>query len=306
MPLPLVRLVTPASASTDSVDAFGKELTKLKWLWAPPPPPQTLDFKVCSVEDTLPPNNTLAIQAQSAVTDVQNALQQTPNLKVVIVTAGIDATSAVLQILPANSTIPVVQAAGGWLPSPLPGNVTGFVLNPLDPFRPFGTSAKQLKKLVEKGGNNPLNIGVLYDANNGLSTLALNALQALAPKLSPAPGIVPINTNGDVHNFTVASLQNPAGQPCTGFMLLPNAQFYEARRYIAHTVVEGAGSPVQFSIYPEREYKKEHNNKHNKFVHGHHIPLTFRRAALYVDSLLDGTVTIANLAPQEATSDEDL
>jgi hypothetical protein len=213
MPLPLVRLVTPASASTDSVDAFGKELTKLKWLWAPPPPPQTLDFKVCSVEDTLPPNNTLAIQAQSAVTDVQNALQQTPNLKVVIVTAGIDATSAVLQILPANSTIPVVQAAGGWLPSPLPGNVTGFVLNPLDPFRPFGTSAKQLKKLVEKGGNNPLNIGVLYDANNGLSTLALNALQALAPKLSPAPGIVPINTNGDVHNFTVASCRTPLASP---------------------------------------------------------------------------------------------
>lgn len=87
-------------------------------------------------------------------------------------------------------------------------------------------------------------------------------------------------------------------------MLLPNAVFYEVRQSIAHTV-EGHNSPVQFSIYPEREYKKAHANPNNKSVHGHHIPITFRRAALFVDSLLDGTAAIADLAPQEGITDED-
>jgi hypothetical protein len=155
-----------------------------------------------------------------------------------------------------------VQAAGGALPIPLPNNVTGFLLNPLDPFRPFRTSEKQLEKLVSKN-NNALRVAVLYDSNNGVSTTgALAAVEALAPTLNPPPSIVRIDAAGNLGNFTVASLLNN-GQPCDGFMLLPNAVFYEARQSIAHTV-EGNNSPVRFSIYPEREYKKAHNNRGNK------------------------------------------
>jgi hypothetical protein len=257
-----------------------------------------LDFAVCSVADTA--NSTLAQQAQKAVTEVQPALGQ--NLKVVIVTAGLAATSAVLQIAGANA-IPIVQAAGGALPNPTPSNVTGFVLNPIDPLHRFRTSEEQLQKLVGKSPNS-MRIGVLYDSTNGVSTMgALAAVEALAPALNPPPSIVRIDTAGNLASFTVARLLNN-GQPCVGFMLLPNAVFYEARRTIAQTV-EGHNSPVQFSIYPEREYKKAHNDTTNKFVHGHHIPITFRRAALFVDSLLDGTAAIADLAPQEGITDED-
>jgi hypothetical protein len=68
--LPTVRLVTPASEDTDSVDAFSKELAKLKWVWTGANP--NLDFGVCSVKDT---NTSLAQQAQKAVNEVQPALQ---------------------------------------------------------------------------------------------------------------------------------------------------------------------------------------------------------------------------------------
>src|SRR5262245_16987353 len=137
MPLPLVRLVTPATANTESVKAFKNELENLGWVLQGGG--QTLDFNLAS--------------AQVAVNDAQGALAA--NTKVVIVTAGLAATSAVVQILQAASTttIPVFQAAGGWLPTPLPAYVTGFVLNPLDPSDPFhlfGTSEEQLKKLVSK------------------------------------------------------------------------------------------------------------------------------------------------------------
>jgi hypothetical protein len=318
MPVPLLVLVTPASEKTDSVQAFEDELGKLGWVLKGGN--ANLTFQPYSAEDD---SKSLAVEAQTAVNNVQTALTSaTPPSTVVFVTAGLAATSAVVQYLAAStippataSTIPIVQAAGGWLPSPLPGNVTGFVLNPLEPFHAFGTSEKQLKKLVSKSST-ALVVGLLYDSTNGPSTTgARDAVEALAPTLNPQPQIVRIDTPGDLQtlkqNFTVTSLQANTGPAnphpdCNGFMLLPNAQFYEvkARQYIAQTV-EANNSPVKYAIYPEREYKKAHTKRNNKFVHGHHIPITFRLAALYVDSLLDGTVAIADLAPQEALADED-
>jgi hypothetical protein len=301
------RACDASSLKTDSVVAFTDELEDLEWVWTGGKASLNLNFQFYSAEDD---KKTLAVEAGNAVTYVQNALQQTPKPTVaVIVTAGLAATSAVVASLvqtfgPSPPSIPIIQAAGGALPPPVPNiNVTGFVLNPLDSLHPFRTCEEQLQRLVSMSPN-AMYIAVLYDSTNGYSTTgALAALQALAPTLNPPPNIVPIDTSGNLGNFTVTSLQNNP-HPCTGFMLLPNAQFYENRQSIAD-VVEDNHSPVTFSIYPEREYKKAHSNRTNKYVHGHHIPMTFRRAALYVDSLLDGTIAIPTLAPQEGIIDED-
>jgi hypothetical protein len=84
-------------------------------------------------------------------------------------------------------------------------------------------------------------------------------------------------------------------------MLLPNAEFYKNCKDIAKAVNQ-AGVPA---IYPEREYKKAHQNKTHIKVHGHGIPVTFRQAAYYVDSLLDDPTCIGSLQFGTGVPDQD-
>ena len=109
--------------------------------------------------------------------------------------------------------------------------------------------------------------------------------------------------NGDAGKLQRNSLKTALeGLNCNSFMLIPNALFYAKSDNIAKAV---EGALIQQAIYPEREYKKANDDKSGKKVHGHAIPLTFSRAALYVDSLLDDPTCIGSLSWQEAIPDED-
>ena len=84
-------------------------------------------------------------------------------------------------------------------------------------------------------------------------------------------------------------------------MLIPNTMFYNRCSEITD-LVDQSKVPA---IYPEREYKKAHKKRAGIAVHGHHVPLTYRLAAHYVDSILDGTLTVKNLPKfKEAVTDK--
>ena len=96
----------------------------------------------------------------------------------------------------------------------------------------------------------------------------------------------------------------------TGFMLIPNAMYYNHCDDIA-AYVEGktTGGAFVSVYYPEREYKKAHSDAtyiatYVK-VYGFNIPLTYRRAAQYVDQILDGSLFPPFPAFDSAVPDHD-
>jgi hypothetical protein len=197
-------------------------------------------------------------------TKAQNAVNENPN---VIVSAGY-ATTVFLQN--ATTAIPIIQAAGGDYPNPTPGNITGFSLDAL-------TTANNL--LTKFTGPNRI-VTVLYNDSN---TTSANAYGRLT---------VPANVTLAYPPLTI---HDPAGfgrltNPIDGFMLIPDAMFYKYHRKIV-AMVEGKASQI---CYPERLFKNAHENKGNVKVYGHHIPATFRLAASYVNSILNGA-TVASL-----------
>jgi hypothetical protein len=255
-------LVTPA-APTDkkhpSQDAFEKLLKKLLG--------SSVNYAVCYGKYDVP---TLTQAANDAVTAAYTAVEA--GQPAVIVAAGTMAAT-ILQDITINqgltTTIPIIQAVGGSVPTNRQPNLTGFIIDAA------GTAQAQLAAL-----NAP--VAVLYDdtpgnpSNNIYGLLNQTKVTALTAK-----------TPDDLAKVTL-----PAGT--NGFMLLPNAMFYNhcddvVKIVDGKTVAGGGPLPI---YYPEREYKLAHKNKSGVKVLGHHVALTYRLAATYVDSTLNGDLQI--------------
>jgi hypothetical protein len=145
---------------------------------------------------------------------------------------------------------------------------------------------------------------VLYDRKNDNPTQDI--LHSLT-NYAAADTLNVVDINGDWTKLTAAALKGIDGlhlNPCTSFMLIPNAVFYDRCGDIAKTVED---ANIQNAIYPEREYKNAHSKPkiNGKKVHGHKIALTFGLAAYYVDSLLNDPSCINTLPWQEASRDEE-
>jgi hypothetical protein len=203
-----------------------------------------------------------------------NAVNDNPDA---IVTSGTMATNAVI---PLTNTIPIIQAVGGALPSNPKMNVTGFLID-----------AQQItQRHFAKLAANHAAVTVLYDDTNSPSHDAFQALQAYKNVYFSGVNLRPIS---------FAQLNTIQGS----FMLIPNASFHQQQtRHAIVQAVMAAGVPA---IYPEREYKKEHNNQAGIMVHGHNVPATYRLAGSYVDSILSGTMNASSLPPfKEAVADK--
>lgn len=274
--LPVVRLVTPADPNKKhpSQDSFEKLLKKLGG--------SSIDYKAYYGKyDT----KTLTDAANSAVTDAYNAVNGVPSQSAVIVAAGTMAAT-ILQDLTIQQnltgTISIVQAVGGSVPTNRQQNLTGFLIDAL------GTAQSQLALL-----NAP--VAVLFDDTPGSPSNNVYS-QLDQTKVIPLTARTP-------SDLTKVSL--PAG--VNGFMLLPNAMFFNHCDDVVK-IVDGktlaGGGPLPI-YYPEREYKKAHQHPNGVKVLGHHVSMTYRLAATYVDSILNGDLQIPLPAPTCAIPDHD-
>jgi len=260
--LPVVRLVTPADATDKkpSQDSFEKLLKKLFG--------SSIDYKACYGKyDTA----TLTQAANDAVTDAYAAVDG--GLPAVIVAAGTMAAGILQEItIQKNLTtaIPIIQAVGGSVPNKRQPNLTGFIIDAA------GTAQAQLALL-----NAP--VAVLYDDTPG------NPSNSIYGQLDQTK-VIPLTarTPGDLPKVNLPANAN-------GFMLLPNAMFYNHCSKVVK-IVDGktvaGGGPLPI-YYPEREYKEAHKiTTAGVTVLGHHVAFTYRLAATYVDSIISGDLQI--------------
>jgi hypothetical protein len=271
--LPVVRLVTPADPADKkhpSQDSFEKLLKKLVG---------SVDYKVCYGKyDT----TTLTAAADGAVTDAYNAVDG--GQLAVIVAAGTMAATIVQDITikkNLTATIPIILAVGGSVPTNRQQNLTGFIIDAV------GTAQAQLALM-----NRP--VAVLFDdtpggpSNNVYSQLDQTKVTPLTARNPSA----------------LKTISLPAG--VNGFMLLPNAMFYNHCDDVVK-IVDGktlpGGGPLPI-YYPESEYWAAHKNKNWVKVLGHHVSLTYRLAATFVDSILSGDLQIPLPEPTGAVPDK--
>jgi hypothetical protein len=211
-------------------------------------------------------------------TAAQNAVNDHPN---VIVAAGTLAASLVLAKAP--STTPIILV-GGEAPSTAT-NLTGFLVKAYDIAKDHATSLVSTAR----------NVTIVYDPQNPPSAHAF--ANAVVPTI-PAPRRNPLTatTYDDIKNLDATKFTD-------GFMLIPNATYY---RYYGDIVKKVDGNAkVKLVFYPEREFKRAHANTTGVKVHGHNIPLTFRWAASYVDSILKGDFGVGSLPDfKEAITDD--
>ncbi|MBV8746788.1 MAG: hypothetical protein JO134_17255 [Xanthobacteraceae bacterium] len=204
------------------------------------------------------------------MTDAYNAVEA--GQPAVIVAAGTLAATIVQDLTIKKSltgTIPIILAVGGSIPSNRQQNLTGFIIDAV------GTAQSQLALM-----NGP--VAVLFDdtpgnpSNNVYSQLDQTKI---IPLTARSPG-------------ALKTVKLPSG--VNGFMLLPNAMFYNHCDDVVK-IVDGktasGGGPLPI-YYPETEYWAEHKNKNGVNVLGHHVSLTYRMAATFVDSILNGDVQI--------------
>jgi hypothetical protein len=182
----------------------------------------------------------------------------------VLVAAGAKAAGLLQNETTANPDIPIILAFGGEVPDNAGSNMTGFIGNTIKAAR------HHLKRLKHKGHA----VTVMHDpdANNEATQKVLKALKAADPTLTPLP-------KAPDHIATLKS----ASLTTAGFMLIPNAGYYENYKTIVDAV-DGA-NVVKMAYYPEIEYLRHHKRKIAN-VHGHNVPLTFRLAANWVNHLL--------------------
>ena len=271
MTKPIVCLVTPADPNDQtrkSIDAFEHELSHFGWS-----SPRFEFHAYYGYYD----NKILKAVADKAVKKAEAAMKA--GQPAAIVAAGVMATT-ILQGM--TKSVPIIQAVGGSKPGMPPKNVTGFYFDAIQ------TSKDQLDKLSE---NNE--VTVLYDSTNTPSKAAWKALQSYAKQTYPNLKVTP----RDVQDLGKLKPSHINGS----FMLIPSTMFYNRCDEIAD-LVDQSKVPA---IYTEREYKKAHKKTAAIAVHGHHVPLTYRLAAHYVDSILDGTLTVKNLPEfKEAVTDK--
>jgi hypothetical protein len=271
--LPVVRLVTPADPDKKhpSQDSFEKLLKKLLG--------SSIDYKPCYGKyDT----TTLTAAANGAVTDAYNAVNA--GQPAVIVAAGTLAASIVQDITSSQNltaTIPIILAVGGSVPTNRQQNLTGFLIDATE------TAKSQLALM-----NGP--VAVLFDDTPGSPS---NNVYSQLDQTKVIP--LTARTPSDLTKVTL-----PAG--VNGFMLLPNAMFYNNCDDVVK-IVDGklaGGGPLPI-YYPEREYKAAHKHKNGVTVLGHHVALTYRLAATFVDSILGGDLQIPLPMPTGAIPDHD-
>ena len=271
MAKPIVCLVTPADPNdqtSKSRDAFEHELSNVGWS------SPSIEFHAYyGYYD----KKLLKAVADKAVKKAEAAIKA--GRPAAIVAAGVVATT-ILQGM--TKSVPIIQAVGGSKPSMPAKNVTGFYFDAIQ------TSKDQLDKL---SGNDE--VTVLYDSTNAPSKAAWKALQSYAKQKYRKLKVTP----RDVQDLGKLKSSHINGS----FMLIPNTMFYNRCNEITD-LVDQSKVPA---IYPEREYKKAHKKTAGITVHGHHVPLTYRLAAHYVDSILDGTLTVKNLPEfKEAVTDK--
>jgi hypothetical protein len=266
-----VCLVTPADCTgvpgkINSSDILNDELKRLLAAQAAAP---TLKYHCCSAVGSDLPTQAAAAKGYS------------PN---VIVAAGTKAAIAVQKAVTGND-IPIVMI-GGEAPPTITRNLTGFLLEAT----PIAKSHAQ--NLVKAGAQS---ITVLYDPSNSASQDAYT--NGVVPNI-PAKNLNPplnASTKGDIQGLAL-----PAGTD--GFMVIPNATYYEYCNLIAN-LVDGNVATI---YYPEREFKRKHTKSTiGVNVLGHSVPLTYRQAAWLIDSIVSGDVVINNNWPALAEGIQD-
>ena len=202
-------------------------------------------------------------QAQQAHDDVYN------NGGVLV--AGGEKTASALQAItmPPGDTIPIIVAYAGKAPDNANTNMTGFI----------GDGEKVAKnqlhalKLAGYTGNA---VTVLLDSDNS-NTVTQYVLGKL------------LQTDNQIKQKAIALASTPnltaADFPTAGFMMIPNAVFFENAAAITGAV---DGSVVQMACYPEFLYWQKHANKGKAHVLGYNVPLTYRLAARWVYNILSG------------------
>jgi hypothetical protein len=247
----IVRLVTLAHANTPTVKAFEDELKTVFGHGHKAP-----DYKAYS-----------AVAEGSLSAAATKAVGDTPQ---VIVAGG---TAAVVAVLAAEnaagSTAPIVMVGGAPPPNP-PPRLTGFLINQLTIAQDHVTA---LLAVATK-------IAVLYD--NTPNSLSLDTYTKITT--AGATPYIPAGQLVSCPATTDTQIQNSNLGGADGFMLIPNATYYEYYKDVAK-LVDGN---VTYIYYPEREYKRWHLNPNGVHVRGHSIPLAFRRAAWYADSITSG------------------
>ena len=268
---PVVRLVTPADENDKkykSRDAFEKELDRLlkkkpriqagyKAYYGGYDPGGLEDAAAMAVED-----------AQAAIDAGQLAA---------IVTAGQIATETVQDATmnndPPSTQIPIIQAAGGSPPPNRQKYVTGFTLNEL------GVAQYHLQHLDSQ------EVTILYDPNNSdvFNELVEDTYGKEVTGLQAS-------TPDELDNLDPDDLTG-------GFMLIPNAMFYNYCNRVAKYV---DGKKVDKKLvaiyYPEIEYMQEHQvDISTVTVAGHDIQGTYRQAAAYVNNILRTVWTVDTL-----------
>jgi len=270
MAKPVVCLATPADPNDQtcrSRDAFEHELSIFGWSSS------SIEFHAYyGYYD----KKLLKAVADQAVQKAEAAMKA--GQPAAIVAAGVVATT-ILQ--GKTKSVPIIQAVGGSKPGTPAKNVTGFYFDAIQ------TSKDQLDKLSRNS-----EVTVLYDSTNAPSKAAWKALKSYAGQKYPNLKVTP----RDIQDLGKLKPGHINGS----FMLIPNTMFYNRCSEITD-LVDQSKVPA---IYPEREYKKAHKKRAGIAVHGHHVPLTYRLAAHYVDSILDGTLTVKNLPNfKEAVTD---
>jgi hypothetical protein len=248
-----VAIVTPSTASTAGIGAFTDELKSTFGFT-----PNT--SAVFSVEDN--PGTTLDVQVQAAVTSAPK----------VIIAAGSMAAKQVQDKAPASAMPPIaiIQAAGGEIPANKQANLTGFTIDALQ------IAKDHVESLLTAGSSL---IAVVYDGTNPPSLNAWNTLSTLYKNL------LPVN-KADPTTLTPNDLKDSAGHSANGVVLISNAKYHKHAQDIVG-VLDGL-TPMPTIYYPEREFKGKHTKKTTVHVHGHNIPLTYRLAAWYTASVLNG------------------
>jgi ABC-type uncharacterized transport system substrate-binding protein len=189
-----------------------------------------------------------------------NAKAAVDEMPDVIVASGAMAAT-ILQGL--TTKIPIIQGIGGCIPSNKKKNLTGFEISELK------TAQEQLKSLSTK------KVTVLYDPTNApFFNKTYEKLERLAKELGKTLFPQRVSHPGNLKKIHI--------EVDSSFMLLPNAMYYNHCAEIAKVVEKSRVT----AVYPEREYLLAHPLRKGLSVHGHHVPITYRHAAAYVDSIL--------------------
>ena len=221
-------------------------------------------------------HKTLNYKAYSAVVEgslLDAATKAVGDNPQVIVAGGTAAVEAVIAAEnTAGSSVPIVMV-GGAPPLNPPQRLTGLLISQLT------IAQDHVKALLTAGATK---IAVLYDDTAG--SLSLDTFTKITTAPPPGGPFIPPGKLVKCPATTDAQINASNLGGADGFMLIPNAMFYENFKDVAN-LVDGKVAKI---LYPEREYKRWHANPHGVHVHGHSITQAFQRAAWYADSITSG------------------